>query len=526
MFFIILMLLTALGIESIGTFVSVIGLSALFASDPVIIALAVALDVGKLVTVSFTYKYWKEVGITMKVYMVAACIVLMTITSAGAFGYLSGSFQKAISGTNQDTVILDATSAEQTKLQKRKEEIDAQIAKLPDNNVRGRTSLMRQFGPEVGRINKRLEEIDKQLPALKVASLKKDVEVGPIIYIAKVFNTDTEHAVVWVIFTLIFVFDPLAVASLINANFLIARRQRIKAEKAFKALEVGKVGQVLKVDPETKDVHWVNPEPVEMGWPLAEEQVVEEPKEVISAVVPKWHDEYLQKRWGDLYETQEDFELSMQNMAAEVEAIKEAEQVAAEKKLKHENILAHLTPEPAPEVVPVVETTMNEPEIIAPVVEEVIPTEQPKLEKMLDQVRESFEPRPESFNTKEFLLKPYDGDTKRFGNLNYAILPEDETKTSEDPEPIVMAEEIMKSPAWDVDMTKTMKEQQAIDVITLKQLTSKPTPTVSLSSDTSDVIPQTSLNLVSDKSDVILDADDTTLLKSLHNVYTADSPPN
>ena len=514
MFFILLMFFTAFILETIGTIISVIGLSSLFMQNPIIIALAIALDVGKLVTVSFTYKYWKEISVTMKMYMIAACIVLMTITSAGAFGYLSGSFQQAISGTNQDTVVLDATTAEQIKLQKRKEEIDAQIAKLPDNNVRGRTALLRQFGPEVGRINKRLEEIDKQLPALKVASIKKDVEVGPIIYIAKVFNTDAEHAVIWVIFFIIFVFDPLAVVSLINANFLIARRERLKA--ATTTLAVGESGQVLKFNSENDEVKWINPTVEEPDQPVQQvekEPFVEEPKEVISAVVPKWTNKEMQQKWGDLYETQEDYELSMQNLHTEVEAIKEAEQVVAEKKLKHENILAHLTPEPTPEVVSVVEVNMNEPEIIS-VIEEIVP-EPPKLEKMLDQVRKSFEPRPDSFNTKEFLLKPYDGDT--------AILPEDDTKTSEDPEPIIMAEEVIKSPTWDVDMTKIMKEQ-AIDIITLKQLTSKPTP--SLVSDTSDVIPQTSLNLVSDKSDVILDVDDTVVLESLHNIYTSDSPPN
>lgn len=226
MFFALLVLFSAFLIEGIGTYVSVVGLSALFASNPIIILLAIALDLGKVVAVSFLYKYYKKIGFVMKTYMSIAVIVLMIITSSGAFGYLSGSFQKAIAGTNQDTIVLTALTDEQGRLQKRKEEIDKQIAKLPDNNVRGRTQLMRQFGPEVGRINKRLEEIDKQLPDLKVASIKKDVEVGPIIYIAQAFNTDAEHAVKWVILTIIFVFDPLAISLLLAGNFLLEERRR------------------------------------------------------------------------------------------------------------------------------------------------------------------------------------------------------------------------------------------------------------------------------------------------------------
>lgn len=221
----ILLFISAFLIESIGTFVSVIGLSSLFSSNPIIIALAVALDIGKLVSVSFLYKHWRKINFLMKIYMTAAAIVLMLITSAGAFAFLSGEFQKAISNTNQQGVILTALTEEQSRLQKRKEEIDRQIAQLPENMVRGRTMLMNQFGPEVKRLNDRLAEIDKQLPQLKVDTIKKNVEVGPVMYIAEAFDTTPEKAAKWVIFIIIFVFDPLAIALLIAGNFLLIQRE-------------------------------------------------------------------------------------------------------------------------------------------------------------------------------------------------------------------------------------------------------------------------------------------------------------
>src|SRR5271167_3351807 len=176
MLFILLVLLSAFLIEGIGTYVSVVGLSALFAANPVIIVLAVALDLGKVVGVSFLYKYFKKINIVMKSYMTAAVITLMLITSAGAFGYLSREFQKAIQGTNQDTVLVQSLQDEQHRLQLRKEEIDAQIAKLPDNFVRGRKALMEQFGPEQDKITSRLSDIDKQLPQLKIDSIKKNTD--------------------------------------------------------------------------------------------------------------------------------------------------------------------------------------------------------------------------------------------------------------------------------------------------------------------------------------------------------------
>jgi cell division protein FtsB len=226
MFFTFLVFLAAFLIEAIGTYVSVVGLSALFAANPVIILLAVALDIGKLVSVSFVYKYWKKINLMMKTYMTIASFVLVMITSAGAFGFLSGEFQKAIAGNTQQTVMIASLTEEQGRLQKRKETIDKQIAQLPDTNVRGRTQLIRQFGPEVTRINSRLAELDKQLPELKVANIDKEVKVGPIIYIANAFDTTPEKAVKWVILTIIFVFDPLAIALLIAGNFLLLQRSR------------------------------------------------------------------------------------------------------------------------------------------------------------------------------------------------------------------------------------------------------------------------------------------------------------
>jgi hypothetical protein len=226
MLFALLILFSAFLIEGIGTYVSVVGLSALFAANPVIIVLAIALDLGKVVTVSFLYKYWKKVNTAMKIYMTIASIVLMIITSTGCFGYLSQQFQHAITSTNASDVTISAMTDEQARLQKRKEEMDAQVAKLPPDYVAGRLKLQKQFAPELDRLNKRLGEIDTQLPKLKIDALKQNADVGPIIYVAQAFNTDAEHAVKWVILTIIFVFDPLAISLLLAGNFLLELRRQ------------------------------------------------------------------------------------------------------------------------------------------------------------------------------------------------------------------------------------------------------------------------------------------------------------
>lgn len=225
MFFALLTFLSAFLIEGIGTYISILGLSALFAFNPIIIVMAVALDVGKLVTVSFVYKYWAKINWLMKTYMSIAAVVLVMITSMGVFGFLSGEFQKAMATSGQQTIKIQALTEEQARLQKRKEQIDKQIAELPSTYSRGRVTVINGFKEETTRINARLAKIDEELPALKIENIEKAVKIGPILYVAEAFNTTPEKAVKWVILTIIFVFDPLAIALLLAGNFLMIQRE-------------------------------------------------------------------------------------------------------------------------------------------------------------------------------------------------------------------------------------------------------------------------------------------------------------
>jgi len=54
-----------------------------------IAVMAGVLEVGKLLTASWLYRYWDETGILLKSYLSVAVAVLMLITSMGIFGYLS-----------------------------------------------------------------------------------------------------------------------------------------------------------------------------------------------------------------------------------------------------------------------------------------------------------------------------------------------------------------------------------------------------------------------------------------------------
>ena len=189
MFFIILTFFAALLIEGLGTLVSVIGLSTLFGANPIIIALAISLDIGKIVVVSLLYKYWTKLNKTMRAYALVAATVLMTITSTGAGGYLSNEFQKAIVGTQEGSLKVDVLKTEQAKLEERKKQIDAGIAAIPDRySANQKIRLINQFKDEQKTVTARLQEIDKQLPDAQIQQIGVEAEAGPILYIAKAFN--------------------------------------------------------------------------------------------------------------------------------------------------------------------------------------------------------------------------------------------------------------------------------------------------------------------------------------------------
>lgn len=229
MVFVILTFLAAFLIEGLGTAVSVIGLSTLFGANPIIISLAIALDLGKLVVVSLLYKHWGSLGKVMKSYALVAAFVTMVITSAGAAGYLTGEFQKAIMGTQETSLKVDVLKQQQAKYEERKKQIDQQIAALPEKTtVNQRLRMMNAFKAEQTDLQNKINEIDKQLPQLQIQQIGVNAKAGPILYIAKAFDTSVEAAVKYVVLMIIFVFDPLAVFLIIAGNFLLENQRKPK----------------------------------------------------------------------------------------------------------------------------------------------------------------------------------------------------------------------------------------------------------------------------------------------------------
>ena len=85
---------SALLIAGCAAYFSVTGLGVLFAGASVsVMIMAGSLEFSKLVAATYLKQKWGIIGGFNKIYLTLAVGVLMLITSAGIFGYLSNAFQ-------------------------------------------------------------------------------------------------------------------------------------------------------------------------------------------------------------------------------------------------------------------------------------------------------------------------------------------------------------------------------------------------------------------------------------------------
>jgi len=92
-FLAILVFISAMVIAACAAYFSIIGLTLLFVGSATsIIIMGSALELGKLVTVSFLHQQWERINFLLKTYLILASIILSAITSVGIYGYLANGY--------------------------------------------------------------------------------------------------------------------------------------------------------------------------------------------------------------------------------------------------------------------------------------------------------------------------------------------------------------------------------------------------------------------------------------------------
>lgn len=238
---------------------SVTGIAKLFAGAALSAAImASALELGKIVSISFLYQYWEKVPRTLKYYLTVASTILMIITSAGIYGYLSAAYAKVAATPLQlnadiETVKGQLITVEQN-IQRKNERLtqlltlrtqqenrlDNLIAKSSTGNstaIKGAQTSLTQADKNVTDLQREIATLSTTRDSLNGLSISKKVaietnsDIGTFVYIAKILNTDLDTVVKWFTLTIVLVFDPLAVALVIAVNFLIKTGESANTEQ-------------------------------------------------------------------------------------------------------------------------------------------------------------------------------------------------------------------------------------------------------------------------------------------------------
>ena len=279
MFFGILTLIVGLAISGVAAWYSIVGLMAIFAAAKIPIAIMGAvLEVGKLLTASWLYQFWDKTNTLLKSYFTVAVVVLMFITSMGIFGFLSKAHMDQTLTVGDNSLLIeridrkiDREKVKITYAETVVAQLDKTVQVLIDyDRIRGEGGAIAvrvSQNEERATLSNIIDQAYSKIDTLSVEKLELDkeqleleAEVGPIKYIAAFIYGDEldktllERAVRWIIITIIFVFDPLAVLLIVAANMtfkeVMNRPKKVKITKAADATK--KEWSEIKLEQEVK----------------------------------------------------------------------------------------------------------------------------------------------------------------------------------------------------------------------------------------------------------------------------------
>jgi hypothetical protein len=239
--------LSAVIVAGCAAYFSVTGLGVLFAGATVsVMVMAGALELAKLVAATYLKQEWDTIKGFNKWYLTISVVVLMLITSAGIFGYLSNAFQQqnlelqkverdiAVYQTQIEKNDLEITryTTQLTNQQNIRNSQEANISKVVerDGNTSRLTQMVKNADAEITTISKRIDALTIQnnvaldsINSIKNNNIELEREVGGFRFVAEAFNIPLNDVVKFFILLIVLVFDPLAVALIIAFNGLIMK---------------------------------------------------------------------------------------------------------------------------------------------------------------------------------------------------------------------------------------------------------------------------------------------------------------
>jgi hypothetical protein len=260
-------------VSASAAFYSVTGLTKLFAGAAFAVGImAGSLEFAKLIIASLLYQYWDNINKVLRTYLTIAAGVLILITSAGIYGFLSSAYQDT---ANKEAIVEQQVAALETKKQLFEQNRDNYLTEkksltqntaqlrsaLTSEKLKGKKSFERQITSasksdekvtaKLDIVNDSIFALENRILEIKTASTTTS-ELGPLKYISNLTGQSMDKIINWFLLIIIFVFDPLAIALVIAANYAFAQ---IKKDDKI-GDEEPKKGVPLMVDPETNEIFY------------------------------------------------------------------------------------------------------------------------------------------------------------------------------------------------------------------------------------------------------------------------------
>lgn len=219
---------TAATVSVVGAAFSISGLAKLFSGAPMaVMIMAGALEFAKMVSASFLHANWKMLHPIMRFYLCCAVGILMSITSLGIFGYLSYAYQHTSSELKNTLVQLDYMNSEDRKVQEEIQRLQKEIEQIPTSRITKRIEVQKELEPRFEQLKRQSIELQIKMREENLKKLSFQIEIGPVVYVAQLFNKEMDQVATYLIILFVFVFDPLAVSLVLATSFAIKHRDKL-----------------------------------------------------------------------------------------------------------------------------------------------------------------------------------------------------------------------------------------------------------------------------------------------------------
>lgn len=257
-----------------AAFFSITGLAALYAAAFIpVVVMAVTIEYGKISATFWLHRNYKKASKLLIILLTIAVIGSMAVTSGGVYGFLTKGHvdqESPITDTNLRVDRLDGKITAQKNIidraQQRIDQLDGVIQTLIDyDKISGPTgaNAIREKQTEERKsmqtaIDSSYIEIDRLSEQRLVLNQKNatiEAKLGPVKYLASLFNSDTDKAVQWFTLLIVLLLDPFAIMLVLatSSNYDEWLLRKRKDRKIFSKSPIEKniaMEEIIEVTPE------------------------------------------------------------------------------------------------------------------------------------------------------------------------------------------------------------------------------------------------------------------------------------